>query len=639
MPVYHENSQIREVGENGVYFCPGKSNCLTDVPKNIHLEFEWGDWENPALYVDKIGDAGGNLYAVRASSTYPGHDARKAFDRQNGGDDTWEAASRTLNDWLEFYAPFPVKLNYIHFTNRPSYVTGYSVVRLTASNDGVNYVELKQFPYTLGNSSQWDIQVNSNVGYKYFRLSAGDGATLIGDGDAKFAFGEVHLVGQAKNVLTLKAGSKIYWPDGRSIVLGQDLANDNLLTSGDLMFLCYTPTHPESNQKNINYILNSNHYTQTTPPATGSVFNPDTKRIDYYNNSVISVTDYSLPFCSVTNTNGVVQIVDVFDWFVPLKKSLFLLPEVKYLSANGTVENLYQNEENEITELLYNEGTWTTGENFELFVHSNNIWYNFNNYTQKDMPLNNAYSSWYNPATNKLLYNSSADNVKDISEWVERRNFLALGAFDLDSNKGISKVHLKEVQEANSLLPVHEIYCGNQLVYDFQVYTPGDILGEIANPGDGANNVFYVDMPKPGVLKYWGVGGGNGNTWCYIGCNYAGSAAGFIGKLYFNRKCRLRVIVGRNYEASQLAVAEWGTEDWTTLIQCNYGANAGGGGGGSGGSVYVNRDSTFNTFFDIELERNGNGGNNSTYGGSVWNGYGRAGTNGYGKLEYVRKEQ
>ena len=64
MQVYHENSQIREVGKSGVYFCPGKSNCLTDVPKNIHLEFEWGDWENPALYVDKIGDAGGNLYAL-----------------------------------------------------------------------------------------------------------------------------------------------------------------------------------------------------------------------------------------------------------------------------------------------------------------------------------------------------------------------------------------------------------------------------------------------------------------------------------------------------------------------------------------------------------------------------------------------
>lgn len=648
MPLYYATSneeikKIRENGQHGVYFCPGKSNCLTAVPKNIHLEFEWGEWKNPQLSGN--GTVGGSSYAARANTNYSGHDAWKAFDYNNGKDDIWEASSRTLNDWIEFYAPFPVKLSYIHFTNRPSYVTGYSVVRLTASNDGVNYVELKQFPYTLGNTAQWDIQVNSDVGYKYFRLSAGDGATLIGDGDAKFGFGEIALFGQAKNTLVLKAGSKIHWPDGRVVTLEQDIVNDNSLSNDNLMLLCYTPVHVEgsSNQLNINYILNSNHYAQTTPPTDGSVYNPETKRIDYYNNGVMTVTDYSLPFCSVRNTNGVISIVDVFDWVVPIKKSLFILPEVKYLSADGLDKELYRSVENETSEISYTECNWNNSQSFGLYIYNDKLWYDFNNYEQTDMPTNNAYSSWYNPTINKLLYNISGDNLVDVSGWTERQKFLALGTFDVDADLGVSKLHLKDVQVANSLLPISEMYYGGQLVYDFQAYSPSQVLGEIANPGDGANNIFYVDVPKPGVYKYWGVGGGNGNTWCYIGCNYAGSAAGFIGKMYFNTKCHLRVTVGRNYEASKLEVAVWGTTTWYTLIQCNYGANASSGGGGSGGSIQVNRDSTFNNYFDIELEAAGHHGapwgGESGYGASVWNGYGRAGTNGYGKLEYIRKEQ
>lgn len=170
-------------------------------------------------------------------------------------------------------------------------------------------------------------------------------------------------------------------------------------------------------------------------------------------------------------------------------------------------------------------------------------------------------------------------------------------------------------------------------------YKRGQVLGEIANPQDAASQWFYVDVPKPGVYKLWLVGGGNTTNWCYIGCNYPGSAAGFIGKMYFNTKCHLRVGVGLQDQPSRLQVASWEDPNtWYDLVLCEAGTDASGG-AGRGGYITVNRDSTFNNYFDIELETNGNNGSNGGWPGSVYGGYGTKDINGYGKLQYVRMKQ
>lgn len=179
-----------------------------------------------------------------------------------------------------------------------------------------------------------------------------------------------------------------------------------------------------------------------------------------------------------------------------------------------------------------------------------------------------------------------------------------------------------------------------QKIYNLQSYTPGQSLGKIANPQDAANQCFYVDVYRPGVYKLWLVGGGNTTNWCYIGCNYPGSAAGFIGKMYFYTKCHLRVDVGLQDQPSRLQVASWGNKNtWYDLVVCEAGKDAYGN-AGSGGYITVNRDSTFNNYFDIELETNGmNGSNNSGYPASVYGGYGTKDVNGYGELVYIRENQ
>lgn len=168
-------------------------------------------------------------------------------------------------------------------------------------------------------------------------------------------------------------------------------------------------------------------------------------------------------------------------------------------------------------------------------------------------------------------------------------------------------------------------------------YKKSQILVEIANPQTTTEQV--IDIPKPGVYQLWLVGGGNTTCWCYIGCNGPGSAAGFIAKMHFNAKCRLKLTVGAFKAASMLQVSAWNAPDtWYNLVTCNPGDDAKGPAGG-GGAITVNRESTFNTYFDVELETGGNAGVPATScvaPSSVYNNYGAFDVNGYGKLEYIR---
>lgn len=176
----------------------------------------------------------------------------------------------------------------------------------------------------------------------------------------------------------------------------------------------------------------------------------------------------------------------------------------------------------------------------------------------------------------------------------------------------------------------------NNLVYNLLPYTPSQIIYELGNPSSTITS-DKIPIYASGVVKCWIVGGGNGYRWCYIGCNYSAGAAGFIGKMKFNTQCYLRAIVGAQMGTSKLQVASWddpntwydlisatsSTDDWSADPRY------------SPGTISVNRDSTFNNYFDIELEANGNNGSQSGYGASVYGGYGSGGTNGYVKLMYV----
>lgn len=307
-------------------------------------------------------------------------------------------------------------------------------------------------------------------------------------------------------------------------------------------------------------------------------------------------------------------------------------------------------------------GLGTTARDFVIFLQNNKLtWQMSSNGTSYDIVNRNssltvspnttywfriqftgsAYALYYSTDGNKF---TQVDRVDSTAKVVANTTHI-LGAIIGGTNwywRGSIDLNDSQIQ-SNAVVVWDKNVADKSRVYYLQSYNPSQNVYEIANPSDTITS-NAIPIYRPGVYKIWLIGGGNTTCWCYIGCNGPGSAAGFIGKMYFNTRCYLRIITGGQQAASILQVASWDNPNtWYTLIQCNYGAGASGGAGG-GGTISVNRGSTFNNYFDVELESNGYGGKNATWCGgsaadSIWGGYGRFDVNGYSKLEYIRENQ
>lgn len=307
-------------------------------------------------------------------------------------------------------------------------------------------------------------------------------------------------------------------------------------------------------------------------------------------------------------------------------------------------------------------GLGTTARDFVIFLQNNKLtWQMSSNGTSYDIVSRNssltvspnttywfriqftgsAYALYYSTDGNKF---TQVDRVDSTAKVVANTTHI-LGAIIGGTNwywRGSIDLNDSQIQ-SNAVVVWDKNVADKSRVYYLQSYNPSQNVYEIANPSDTITS-NAIPIYRPGVYKIWLIGGGNTTCWCYIGCNGPGSAAGFIGKMYFNTRCYLRIITGGQQAASILQVASWDNPNtWYTLIQCNYGAGAPGG-AGSGGTISVNRGSTFNNYFDVELESNGYGGKSATWCGgsaadSIWGGYGRFDVNGYSKLEYIRENQ
>lgn len=166
-------------------------------------------------------------------------------------------------------------------------------------------------------------------------------------------------------------------------------------------------------------------------------------------------------------------------------------------------------------------------------------------------------------------------------------------------------------------------------------YQKGEVLIEIAAPASYTSQ--QADVPQKGRYKVWIVGGKNDNYYCYYACNYSGSAAGYVGELYFAGRCRISIEVGALGQNSLVRIADIGSDDWKTIIQANCGNPATGAGGGGGGALTITQDERVTFVQPPEVSSNGNRGasSGSCCAASVYGGYGTQTTTGYGKLQYV----
>lgn len=134
--------------------------------------------------------------------------------------------------------------------------------------------------------------------------------------------------------LTLKAGSKVYVPNGVGVFDVVTVASDRTITrnlDGE-----YFITANNSDALNITDAALVSSGINPTPKAYNLQYNTTDNKIRRYYDSTDSYTEDSFPVAKVTVSNSVISSIDqVFNGFGYIGSTVFVLPGVKGLIPNG----------------------------------------------------------------------------------------------------------------------------------------------------------------------------------------------------------------------------------------------------------------------------------------------------------------
>lgn len=213
----------------------------------------------------------------------------------------------------------------------------------------------------------------------------------------------------SSGTLTLKAGSKIYVPNGSGVFNEVIVANDISTTStanGKLMI--FTTTNANGLTNNL---LVENCVSGTTDTWAGSGvahmwYDTSANLVKYYNSAGVASGTRSLPIAIVTVSGGAISSIDqVFNGFGYIGSTVFVLPRVKYLcpdgrNTDGTLKNTSVTVQNVITKTVPTNLGWhyltlaSTGTNGDLAT---------NFYEGTERPSNpTTYSRYYDSVENKI---------------------------------------------------------------------------------------------------------------------------------------------------------------------------------------------------------------------------------------------
>ena len=223
-------------------------------------------------------------------------------------------------------------------------------------------------------------------------------------------------------VLTLKAGSKVYVPNGPGKFDERVIESDSTLAAWNgeaLLCVCVNKSG------NLQARLYSKSISGDDVIAPGG-FGYDTKKnqITFYSSEgAVGSTDYSFPVAIVRSTNsGKISYIDkIFNGFGYIGQSYFILPGVTCISPDGRNEDgTLRNIEFTIDSVKTGQRTWNS-EVSQIIAISKNHVNILNKYVVSDVqPTNNAYTLWYQPSSN-LMYRNSGETVENMeveSGWV-----------------------------------------------------------------------------------------------------------------------------------------------------------------------------------------------------------------------------
>ena len=276
--------------------------------------------------------------------------------------------------------------------------------------------------------------------------------------------------------LTLKAGSKVYVPNGTGVFDEVLIANDVSVTVGysDKRLMFYNPTTNQIFGQTSGECSSGNN----APSGSAYMVWYDTTNnvIKFTNNGGSTWTQgISLPFAIVQTGSGVVTSIDqVFNGFGDIGSTVFALPGVKGLIPNGrNADGSLKNTEVTVTAVnTMNMASWMPGRThcvLNLFTNasiggmdiSNNDWGSVA--YLKDIPRV-ANSCWYCEEDNLVHYfNGNAE------ESINPRAFV--GSFDVVSNNKISSLGIKQPFHAVDYSDLQQIYKNLQPVLENDFYS------------------------------------------------------------------------------------------------------------------------------------------------------------------------
>lgn len=251
--------------------------------------------------------------------------------------------------------------------------------------------------------------------------------------------------------LVLKAGSTVYVPngfkeDGTTLKFDEVVVSNDVTTSIDSntqCLLCYNVSNP-----GIWWTTISNHGSGSTNPSDlyGFFYNTTDNKVYYLRNS--STPDnlvFSLPIAIVTSSGSQVTSVDqVFNGFGYIGSSVFTLPGVKSLIANGRNEDgTLKNIEKITTQVkIRNETPYSSL--LAIFDGTELFSYGVPNYLEQDtIPTGfGTHAIWFNTRENKICQTTDGG-----SSWFFTYK-LCLGELLKQPNENITKFSLKNTFHA-----------------------------------------------------------------------------------------------------------------------------------------------------------------------------------------------
>lgn len=447
-----------------IHFGVGKSNCLTYIPEDIKLELneEISNWTQPALTSN--GTMDGNAFAVNQSSIL-NEDSYgfKAFDKQGAG--TYWHSAKGFPQSIAWYNPKPLKITNVKITNRSIDGSFPNAYQLQYSDDKNTWTTTNTGNGTSGFSASWNIAVSHTGFHKYWRLVV---SSATGANSDYVAIGEIDITAQEQSkTLTLKAGSKVYVPNGVDKF-------DELVIAKDLTYsVGYNDTRPlmvNEGGTGINgYTVAQTFSGATAPSGSTYMFWYDTTnnviKETHDSGATWNSTKYSLPICVVKGGSGFVESINqIFNGFGYIGSHWFALPRIKALlideiNPNGTYKSVEFEVPRVLTHSLSSSFTRT------LFINNKNgasldagLYY----YEQTYAPniKSNDWERWYNPNENKMYYHQSGG-----TSWVEtEENWVAVGT-GISSNGKITSLTPRAVQTKNTVKKINFIYKGSTMIY------------------------------------------------------------------------------------------------------------------------------------------------------------------------------